>query len=102
MTGTDKKTITKANMVKHLMQKNKLDRVQAKTIVDLFVQGMTGPLVEGKPVKIFKLGSFKVKDKKERPGRDLKTQKGVPVTARRVVIFRPSPTLKKGIQKLGA
>jgi integration host factor subunit alpha len=93
------KTITKADLIEHLLQKRGLGRVQAKAIVELFTDGIKVSLMKGKTAKVTGLGSFRVRDKKERPGRDLKTRKGVPITARRVVTFRPGPTLKKLIAK---
>src|SRR6476646_255298 len=98
MEETIPKTITKADLIEHLLGRG-LERVQAKAIVELFTEGIKGSLMKGKSVKITALGTFRVRDKKERPGRDPKTQKGVPITARRVVTFRPGPTLKKRIAK---
>lgn len=95
MTG---RTITKADLIEHLLQRG-LERVQAKAIVELFTDGIEEALMRGETAKITGLGCFRTLDKKERPGRDLKTQKGVPISARRVVTFRPGPTLKKRIAK---
>ncbi|MEY3182608.1 MAG: hypothetical protein RLZ35_593 [Pseudomonadota bacterium] len=99
MEDTSDVTITKADLIQHLLKKPGLERVQAKAVVELFVQGISSHLQQGESVKITGLGCFKVRDKKERPGRDPKTQKGVPITARRVVTFRPGPTLKKRISQ---
>jgi integration host factor subunit alpha len=93
------KTITKADLIEHVLKKSGLKRVQAKAIVELFTEGIQAALMDGEVVKIAGLGSFRVRDKKERPGRDPKTQKGVSISARRVVTFRPGPTLKKRIKE---
>ena len=98
MEETMSRTITKADLIEHLLERG-LERVQAKAIVELFTDGIKASLMKGETAKITGLGSFRVRDKKERPGRDPKTQKGVPITARRVVTFRPGPTLKKRIAK---
>jgi integration host factor subunit alpha len=99
MEETMSRTITKADLIEHLLEKRGSKRVQVKAIVELFTDGIKASLMKGETAKMTGLGSFRVRDKKKRPGRDLKRKKRVSITARRVVTFRPGPTLKKRIAK---
>lgn len=82
------KTLTKADMVEHLMHKLNFSKQDARLFVDTFFESITQNLVEGKEVKLSGFGNFELKDKKSRPGRNPKTGEEVAVSARRVVTFR--------------
>lgn len=81
-------TLTKADMVEHLMYKNRLTKQQARQVVDGFFETIAEHLAEGREVKLSGFGNFELKDKNARPGRNPKTGELVPVSARRVVTFR--------------
>ena len=90
------KTITKADMIAHLVARG-FGRVMARQFVDAFFDEIKSVLILGEDVKLSGLGHFMLRDKRKRPGRNPKTQKSVPISARRVVTFRAGPTLKKQV-----
>ena len=61
---------------------------------------MSNALIRGESVKISSFGSFTIRNKSERIGRNPKTGEEVPITPRRVVIFKPSHVLKSRINSL--
>ena len=58
---------------------------------------MSNALIRGESVKISSFGSFTIRNKSERIGRNPKTGEEVPITSRRVIIFKPSHVLKNRI-----
>ena len=87
-------TLTKADFAESLFEELGLDRREAKALVELFFEEIKDTLEQGKPVKISGFGKFELRDKTSRPGRNPKTGEEVPITARRVVTFRPGIKLK--------
>ena len=87
-------TITKADFAGSLFEELGLDRREAKALVEHFFEEIKDSLVQGKAVKISGFGNFELRDKTSRPGRNPKTGEEVPITARRVVTFRPGIKLK--------
>lgn len=81
-------TLTKSDMIDHLMHKKRLTKQQARQVVDAFFDQISQSLADGKSVKLSGFGNFELKDKNARPGRNPKTGELVPVSARRVVTFR--------------
>lgn len=94
-------TVTKADMVKYLVSEG-LNRAGAREFVDLVFNEIKSAAALGKDVKLTDFGHFIPKNKKRRPGRNPKTQKSVPISARRVLTFRTGPKLKKHISGRGA
>ena len=82
------RTLTKADMVDHIVKQMGLTRQQGRLIVDSFFTELSDSLIGGKEVKLSGFGNFELKDKKRRPGRNPKTGELVPVQARRVVTFK--------------
>ncbi|GAB4351676.1 MAG: integration host factor subunit alpha [Methylohalobius sp. ZOD2] len=91
-------TLTKADIVERLFEDIGLNRKDAKELVDLFFEDIKHALEEGKAVKLSGFGSFDLRDKGERPGRNPKTGEEIPVTARRVVTFKAGQKLKGRIE----
>ncbi len=82
-------TLTKADLINVLMQKN-FKRVQAKEFVEAFFEEISQALVKDGTMKLPGFGSFNVRDKKARPGRNPKTGEEVEICARKVVSFKTS------------
>ncbi len=92
-------TLTKADMVEHLFEELGLNKREAKDLVELFFEEVRDALETGKNVKLSGFGNFMLRDKTERPGRNPKTGEEIPVTARRVVTFRPGQKLKQRVEE---
>lgn len=91
--------ITKADIAERLFGSLGLNKREAKEVVDLFFEEIRQALENGEMVKLSGFGNFMLRDKCERPGRNPKTGKAVPVTARRVVTFRAGQKLKSRVEK---
>ena len=70
-----------------------LSRAEASKILDAFLDEICAMLARGEPVKLHSFGSFNVRSKHERIGRNPGTGVEAPITPRRVVTFKPSPVL---------
>ncbi len=92
-------TLTKADLAKQLDEQIGITNREAKEIVELIFQCMSGALINGKQVKISGFGNFTLHDKRERPGRNPRTGEEVPVSARRVVTFHCGQKLKAKVEK---
>lgn len=91
--------ITKADIAEHLFSSLGLNKREAKEVVEFFFEEIRQALESGEMVKLSGFGNFMLRDKSERPGRNPKTGKEVPVTARRVVTFRAGQKLKSRVEK---
>ncbi len=92
-------TLTKADMVEHLFEELGLNKREAKDLVEMFFEEVRDALETGKNVKLSGFGNFMLRDKTQRPGRNPKTGEEIPVTARRVVTFRPGQKLKQRVEE---
>jgi integration host factor subunit alpha len=70
-----------------------LSRAQAREIFEVTLEEIVGALVRNDPVKLRAFGAFSVRSKRERIGRNPRTGVEARITARRVLTFKPSPTL---------
>ncbi|HXF06998.1 MAG TPA: integration host factor subunit alpha [Candidatus Acidoferrales bacterium] len=86
--------LTKAAMVERLFGDLGLNKREAKELVDLFFETIRRALEQGEQVKLSGFGNFELRDKGERPGRNPKTGEEIPISARRVVTFRPGQNLR--------
>lgn len=86
--------LTKADMADHLFEELGLNKRETKDLVDSFFEEIRRTLERGEEVKLSGFGNFELREKKERPGRNPKTGEEIPITARRVVTFRPGQKLK--------
>jgi len=90
--------LTKAEMAERLFEELGLNKREAKELVEMFFEEIRGSLENGKQVKLSGFGNFDLRDKKQRPGRNPKTGEEIPITARRVVTFRPGQKLKARVE----
>ena len=86
--------LTKANLAEHLFDEVGLNKREAKEMVEMFFEEIRLALENNEQVKLSSFGNFDLRDKKERPGRNPKTGEEIPISARRVVTFRPGQKLK--------
>lgn len=92
-------TLTKAEIAESLLEKCGINKRESKQLVETFFEEILTSLQKGEQVKLSGFGNFDLRDKSQRPGRNPKTGESVPVTARRVVTFRPSQKLKSRIEE---
>jgi integration host factor subunit alpha len=90
--------LTKAEMAEWLFQELGLNKREAKEFVDAFFESIRTSLEQGEQVKLSGFGNFDLRDKNERPGRNPKTGEEIPISARRVVTFRPGQKLKSRVE----
>ena len=91
-------SLTKAVMATSLFNAIGLDKKEARELVDLFFQELEASLADGEQVKLYGFGNFDLRDKNARPGRNPKTGEEIPITARRVVTFKPGNKLKARVE----
>lgn len=91
------KTITRAQLSEAVYQEVGLSRNESADLLEAVLDEISGALAKGEAVKISSFGSFSVRSKGQRIGRNPKTGEEVPITPRRVLVFRPSQLLKKKI-----
>jgi integration host factor subunit alpha len=91
------KTITRVELCAALYKSGKLSRSQSAAMVELVLREITETLMKGEPVKLPAFGNFIVRKKGERIGRNPKTGTEVPISPRRVIVFKASPILKQQV-----
>lgn len=91
-------TLTKAEMAEHLFNEIGLNKREAKELVDTFFEEIRLSLENNEPVKLSGFGNFELRDKSQRPGRNPKTGEEIPISARRVVTFRPGQKLRDRVE----
>ena len=90
--------LTKADMAELLFEELGLNKREAKELVEMFFEEVRTALERGKDVKLSGFGNFILRSKNERPGRNPKTGEEIPISARRVVTFRPGQKLKARVE----
>lgn len=90
--------LTKADMAERLFEDLGLNKREAKELVEAFFEEIRDALEQGNQVKLSGFGNFDLRDKKQRPGRNPKTGEEIPISARRVVTFRPGQKLKSRVE----
>jgi integration host factor subunit alpha len=96
------RTVTRADLSEAVYQKVGLSRTESAALVELVLSEVCESLARGETVKLSSFGSFVVRDKGERVGRNPKTGIEVPIEPRRVMVFKPSNVLKARINGLDA
>ncbi len=91
--------LTKATIAEKLFEELGLNKREAKELVELFFDEIRNALEEGHQIKLSGFGNFDLRDKSQRPGRNPKTGEEIPITARRVVTFRPGQKLKARVEE---
>ena len=99
MADTD--TLTRADLSEVLHRQIGLSRAQCALIVEQLLGHMCEALTKGENVKISGFGTFVLRDKSERIGRNPKTGIEVPIAPRRVLTFRPSQAMRERIVAAG-
>lgn len=92
-------TVTRAQLSEAVYKEVGLSRNESAQLVEAILELICAELAAGKIVKISSFGSFSVRDKGGRIGRNPKTGEEVPISPRRVLVFRPSHVLKEHINK---
>ena len=90
--------LTKADMANNLFEELGLNKREAKELVEIFFEEVRVALEQGHEVKLSGFGNFILRDKNQRPGRNPKTGEEIPISARRVVTFRPGQKLKARVE----
>jgi integration host factor subunit alpha len=90
--------LTKSEMAERLFDELGLNKREAKEVVELFFEEIRGCLEANEQVKLSGFGNFDLRDKSQRPGRNPKTGEEIPISARRVVTFRPGQKLKARVE----
>ena len=90
--------MTKAELAEALFDRLGLNKREAKDMVDGFFDEIRQALERGESVKLSGFGNFQLRDKPTRPGRNPKTGEEIPISARRVVTFRPGQKLKARVE----
>ena len=90
--------LTKAGMAECLYEELGLNKREAKEVVDMFFEEVCIALETGEIVKLSGFGNFDLREKSQRPGRNPKTGEEIPISARRVVTFRPGQKLKSRVE----
>lgn len=90
-------TVTRAQLTEAVYQEVGLSRHESADLVESVLLEISTTLAQGEMVKISSFGSFSVRQKGQRIGRNPKTGEEVPILPRRVLVFRPSHVLKNKI-----
>jgi integration host factor subunit alpha len=91
------RTVTRADLCEAVYQKVGLSRAESSELVEMVLQEISDCLARGDAVKLSSFGSFLVRSKGQRMGRNPKTGEEVPIEPRRVMVFKPSNVLKDRI-----
>ena len=91
------KTLTRMDLSEAVFKEVGLSRNESAELVESLLNYMSDALTKGEQVKISSFGTFSVRDKTARVGRNPKTGEEVPITPRRVLTFRPSHLMKEKV-----
>jgi len=91
-------SLTKAEIADRLFEEVGLNKREAKEFVDAYFEAIKEALEKGENVKLSGFGNFQLREKNQRPGRNPKTGKEIPISARRVVTFRPGQKLRARVE----
>lgn len=91
------KTLTRMDLAEAIFRDVGLSRNELADLVELVLKKMSDALVAGEQVKISSFGTFSLRDKNARIGRNPKTGEEVPIEPRRVMTFRPSVSMKERV-----
>jgi integration host factor subunit alpha len=91
------KTLTRADLAEAVVEKAGVARNEAAEFVELVLKQIVHALERGESIKLSSFGSFGLREKAERVGRNPKTGEVVPITPRRVIVFKASNIMKDRI-----
>ena len=105
MTGSEKKargrTVTKAEMVERVRQVTGLGWTESGDLLECVLDSMKETLESGENIKISGFGSFLVRAKAPRRGRNPQTSASIVIPKRRVLTFKPSQVLRQSLNGRG-
>lgn len=90
-------TVTRADLAEAVYREIGLSRVESSDLVEAVINHISDALLRGESVKLAGFGTFSLRDKKERMGRNPKTGEAVPITPRRVLVFKPSQVMRERV-----
>lgn len=90
-------TVTRADLAEALYREIGLSRTESAQLVESVIDHIIDALLRGETVKLAGFGTFSLRDKKERIGRNPKTGKAVPISPRRVLTFKPSQVMRERV-----
>jgi len=90
-------TVTRADLAEALYKEIGLSRTESAALVEFVIDHIIDALIKGESVKLAGFGTFSLRDKKERIGRNPKTGEEVPITSRRVLTFKPSQVMRERV-----
>ena len=93
------RTVTRGDLCEAVYQEVGLSRNESAELVEAVLGKIAGSLVEDESVKLSSFGTFEVKEKSSRIGRNPKTGEEVPISARRVLVFRASHLLRDRVNR---
>lgn len=93
------KTLTRMDLGEAVFREVGLSRNESADLVEAVLEHVSDALVGGENVKISSFGTFSLRDKRARVGRNPKTGEEVPITPRRVLTFRPSHLMKERVSE---
>lgn len=95
----ESRTITRADLAEAVYEEVGLSRNESADLVESVLDEVSNALIKGDNVKISSFGSFTIREKGERVGRNPKTGVEVPISPRKVLVFRASHVLKSRVNK---
>lgn len=90
-------TVTRADLAEAVYREIGLSRTESAALVEAVIDQVVDALIRGEVVKLAGFGTFTLRDKKERIGRNPKTGEEVPITPRRVLTFKPSHMMRERV-----
>lgn len=93
------KTVTRADLAEAVFRRLGLSRTESAAMVEMVLKEISDAIVSGETVKLSSFGSFTVREKGLRIGRNPKTGREVPIPPRRVAVFKPSNIMKQRINE---
>lgn len=91
------KTVTRADLAEAVFERVGLSRSESSDLVEMVLEEISNTIAGGENVKLSSFGSFVVRSKNERVGRNPKTKVEVPIPPRKVMVFKPSNVLKEKV-----
>ena len=95
------KTVTKVNITEAIYEEIGLSRKDSGDVLDMIIEEIRSELIAGNDVKISSFGTFALREKKARMGRNPKTVEEAEITPRTVISFKPSQILRQAVNKKG-
>lgn len=100
--GRVRELVNKSELVERVASSASISKKEASEVVDALFSTIEEALAQGEKVQIIGFGSFEVRDRAARTGRDPQTGREIQIEARRVPVFKAGKTLKEAVQKEAA